>query len=101
MISHSERALNANELCHAKGVEIGSTNLDYENIPLIETVFGCSLVLVVLEASSYTVRLVHYTLQNYLSNNTDLFDSPHSTMAESCLTYLNIQSIRDLSPSFP
>jgi len=64
-------------------------------------VLGCSLGLVVLEASSYTVRLVHYTLQNYLSNNTDLFDSPHSTMAESCLTYLNFQSIWDLSPSFP
>ena len=97
-LSHSERPLNANELCHALGVEIGSTNLDSQNIPAIETLLGCSLGLVTLEASSYTLRLVHYTLQEYLSNNTDLFHSPHSAIAQTCLTYLNFQFIRDLSP---
>jgi len=97
-LSHSERPLNVGELCHALGVEIGSTNLDYQNIPAIETVLGCSLGLVVLEASSYTLRLVHYTLQEYLSNNSDLFHSPHLMIAEACLTYLNFECIRDLSP---
>jgi len=98
-LSHSERPLNANELCHALGVEIGSTDLDSQNIPVIETLLGCTLGLVTLEASSHTLHLVHYTLQEYLSNNTDLFYHPHSTIAEVCLTYLNFQCIRDLSPT--
>jgi len=97
-LSHSERPLNANELCHALGVEIGSTDLDYQNIPAIETLLGCSLGLVIVEASSHTVRLVHYTLKEYLSNNANLFPSPHSAIAEVCLTYLNFQCIGDLSP---
>ena len=97
-LSHSKRSLGANQLCHALGVEIGSTDLDLQNTPAIETLLACSLGLVTLEASSHTVRLVHYTLQEYLSNNTDLFHNPHSTIAEVCLTYLNFQCIQDLSP---
>ena len=95
-LSHSERPLKADELCYAMGVEIGSADLNSQNIPTIETLLGCSLGLVTVEASSYTVRLVHYTLQEYLSNNTDLFPSSHSIIAEVCLTYLNSQFVRDI-----
>ena len=95
-LSHSEEPLDTDELCDALGVEIGSTDLNSKNIPTIETLLGCSLGLVIVEASSYTVRLVHYTLQEYLSNNTNLFHSPHSMIAEVCLTYLNFESVRDL-----
>jgi len=97
-LSHSERPLRADELCHALGVEIGPTDLNSQNIPAIETLLGCSLGLVTVEASLYTVRLVHYTLQEYLSNNTDIFHSPHSMIVEVCLTYLNFRSVRDLPP---
>jgi len=77
-LSHSERPLNVNELCHALGVEIGSTDLNSREIPAIETLLRCSFGLVTVEAPSYPVRLAHYTLQEYLSTNTDLFHSPHS-----------------------
>ena len=96
-LSHSERPLSANELCHALGVEIGSTDQNPENIPVTETLLGCTLGLVTAEPSSCTVRLIHHTLQEYLSSNTDIFHSPHSMIAEVCLTYLNFQCIRDLS----
>ena len=95
-LSHSEEPLNTGELCDALGVEIGSTDLNSENIPTIETLLGCSLGLVTVGASSYTVRLVHYTLKEYLSDNTDLFNRPHSMIAEVCLTYLNFESVRNL-----
>ena len=36
-LSYLERPLNANELFDALRVEIGSTNLNSENIPTIET----------------------------------------------------------------
>jgi len=98
-LSHSKRSLDTNELCHALGVEIGSADLDPANIPTIETLLGCSLGLVIVEAYSHTLRLVHYTLQEYLSENTALFPNPHAMIAEVCLTYLNFQCVRGLSPT--
>ena len=95
-VSNSERPLQTSELCHALWVTIGFTNLDLENFPTIRTLLGCSLGLITVEASSSTVRLVHLTLQEYLSNNPSLFQSPHSMIAEVCLTYLNFQCIRGL-----
>jgi len=97
-LSHSERPLKANELCSALGVEIGTTDLNTRNIPVMETLLECSLGLVTVEASTNTVNLFHHTLQEYLSANTDLFDSTHGLIAAACLTYLNFQCIIDLSP---
>ena len=94
----SERPLHTTELCHALGVKIGSTDLDVENVPTIRTLLACSLGLITVEASSSTVRLVHFSLQEYLSDNLSLFQSPHSVMAEVCLTYLGFRCVQELSP---
>ena len=98
-VFYSERALRAEELCHAFGVEIGSAELDPENIPALRTLLASSLGLVTLDEYSSTVRVVHYTLYQYLSYNPTLFHSPHSTIAEVCLTYLNFGSVWDISPT--
>jgi len=98
-VSNSERPLHTTELCHALGVKIGSSNLDVENVPTIRTLLACSLGLITIKASSSTVRLVHFSLQEYLSDNPSLFQSPHSMIAEVCLTYLNFRSVRELSPT--
>ena len=98
-VSNSQRPLKATELCHALGVKIESPDLDVENIPTIRTLLACSLGLITVEASSSTVRLVHFTLKEYLSDNPSLFQSPHSTIAEVCLTYLNFRCVRELSPT--
>ena len=98
-ISHSERPLHVDELCHALGVEEGSTDLNIRNTPAIETLLACSLGLVTLDKSSLTVHLVHYTLQEYLSHNLDFFPNPHSRIAEVCLTYLNFREVRGISPT--
>ena len=99
-VSHAERPLHVNELCHAFGVE-GSADLDIQNIPGMETLLAYSLGLVVVEESSSTVRLVHHTLQEYLSNNTNLFPNPHSIIAGVCLTYLSFPYVREFSPALP
>ena len=96
-LSHSERPLHVDELCHALGVEEGSTYLNIRNIPAIETLLKCCLGLVTVEKSSSILRLVHYTLQEYLSHNPNLFIQPHSTIAEVCLTYLNFRQVRGFS----
>ena len=97
-VSHAERPLHVDELRHALGVE-GSIDLDIRNSPAIETLLASSLGLVTVEKSSSTLRLVHYTLQEYLSHNPNLFHKPHSMIAEVCLTYLNFQHVRSFSPA--
>jgi len=98
-VSNSERPLRAEELCHALGVEIGSVDLDPKDVPVLKTLLSSCLGLVVVEASSSTVRLVHFTLQEHLSSDPSLFHDPHPSLAEVCLTYFNFRSVWGLSPA--
>ena len=96
-ISHSERPLKVNELCHALAVEIGSPNLNTDNVPSLNTLLACCQALVVVEKKSSAVRLIHFTLQEHLLAHPDLFGTAHSTIAETCLTYLNSDQIKAIS----
>ena len=59
-VLYSERPLREEELCHALGVEMGSTDLDPENVPALRILLASCLSLVIIETSSSTVRLVHH-----------------------------------------
>ena len=100
-ISHSERPLKAGELCHALAVEVGSPNLNSENVPSIGTLLACCQGLVVVDKEVFTVRLIHFTLQEYLRAHPDLFGAAHSAMAEACLSYLNSRQVKAISASLP
>jgi len=100
-ISHSERPLRVDEICHALAVEIGSANINTGNVPSIRTVLGCCLGLATVDKGCSTIQLIHFTLKEYLSRHTDLFDKSHSKIAETCLTYLNFQAIKELPFSPP
>jgi len=93
-VSHSERPLRPDELCHALAVGKGSADLDPENFPSIEALSDCCQGLLAVDEDVSTVRLVHSTLQNYLSSHPDLFDRAHSKIAEACLAYLNFQRLK-------
>ena len=94
-ISHSGRPFDADEVCHALAVEMGSSDINTNNVPSIRTVLSCCQGLVAVDEWSSTVRLVHFSLKEYLAHHGDLFDKPHSKIAETCLTYLNFQAIKD------
>ena len=96
-ISHAERPLQADELCHALAVELGSTYFNPDNLPSISTLVSCCQGLITIDKEASTVRLIHFTLQEYLSAHPDIFSRPHSAMAEICLTYLNSQQVKALS----
>ena len=101
-ISYSERPLKADELLHALAVEIGSPNLNSDNIPPTGTLLSCCQGLVVIDKEASTVRLIHFTLQEYLRSRLELFGTAHSTIAETCLSYLNSQQVKALSTTpFP
>ena len=99
-ISHAERPLKADELCHALAVEIGSPDLNTDNLPSIGTLLACGQGLVVVEKETSTVRLIHFTLQEYLRAHPELFGSAHSTIAETCLSYPNSRQIVALPPIY-
>src|SRR5205807_4390279 len=96
-VSLAERPLRIDELCHAMAVEVGSPNINTEMVPEIETVVASCMGLVTIDHASSTVRLIHATLEEYLhSHQGDIFQNPHAIIAEVCLSYLGIQSVRDL-----
>jgi len=95
-ICHSERPLGAEELCQALAVEIGSTDYNGNKVPSIRTVLSSCQGLVVDEEGS-AVRLIHSTLQDYLTSHLKPLASTHSAIAETCLTYLNSQQVMALS----
>ena len=97
-ISRAERPMHIGELCEALGVEIGSRDMDRDNIPPEKTLLASCLGLATVDESS-VVRLVHFTLQEYFNQHSGHFKDPQETMAEVCLTYLNFDSVVGLSPS--
>jgi len=99
-ISCSERPLKVAELCDALAVEVGTVDLNAHHAPSIQTLLSCTLGLITIDEQSSIVRLVHFTLQEYLAAHDSLFTTPHSMMAEICLTYLNFQSVCEL-PTAP
>jgi len=93
-VSHAERPLSVGELCHALATELGSTDCNPDNIPSIATLVGCCQGLITVDREASTVRLIHFTLKEYLSSHPHIFSRPHSSMAEICLTYLNSQHVK-------
>jgi len=101
-VCHSERPIQVDELCNALAVEIGSTDFDPENIPSIASLLHFCQGLITVDEESSAVRLIHYTVQEYLYNDARLFSKPHPILAETCLTYLNSKQVKNLRPhSFP
>ena len=98
-LSYSKSPLNAEDLCYAMGIEVGTTNMNLHNVPSKGVLMSCTLGLVTIDKHASTVRLVHFTLHEYLASHPGLFTAPHSMIAEVCLTYLNFQSICEPSTS--
>ena len=94
-VSHAERALQIDELCHALAVEKEATDLDFENVPPQDTVLGSCLGLAVVDKKTSMVRLIHYTIQEYLSQP-GVLPGAHSVLGQTCLTYLNYGQIKRL-----
>ena len=78
---------------------MGSKDLNKDSAPTIRTiqVTNCGLGLVTVDSSPSIVRLVSFTLQEHTLANPTPFQSPHSVIAEVCLTHLNFECIRDIS----
>ena len=95
-ISHAERP-SSDEVCRALAIELGSKDFNADNTPSITTLVSSCQGLIIVDREGSIVRLIHFTLKEYLAAHTDIFSKPHSVMAEICLIYLNSQHVRALS----
>ncbi|KAJ7865013.1 hypothetical protein B0H14DRAFT_2348184 [Mycena olivaceomarginata] len=65
-ITNAKRPLRPSELREALAVEPGANVLDPENLLDMSTVISVCAGLVVINVKDDTIRLIHYTIQNYL-----------------------------------
>lgn len=89
-ITCAKRNLTTIELRQALAVEIGKLELDEENLPDIEDMISVCAGLVTVDKESATVRLVHYTTQEYFER-TQIFWFPYAQtdIMVACVTYLS------------
>ena len=94
-VSHAERPLRIDELCHALAIKMEASDLDLENVRPQDTVLRSCLGLAVVDSETSTVRLIHYTVQEYLSR-AGVLPGAHSTLGQKCLTYLNYDQVKGI-----
>jgi ankyrin repeat protein len=90
-ISCAIRPLTALELRHALAIEPDTTELDEEALPDEEIVISVCAGLVTIDQETNTIRLVHYTTQEYLQRRRDeYFPTAQKDISRTCLTYLSL-----------
>jgi ankyrin repeat protein len=88
-ITCAKRPLTVLELQHALAVEVGTLNLDEENLPDIGDIVSTCAGLVTVDEESNVIRLVHYTTQEYFERTwTSWFPNAQSDITVTCVTYL-------------
>ena len=88
-ITYACRLLTVTELCHALAIEVGTLELDEENLDDIEVIISVCCGLVTVDPETTAVRLVHFTTQDYFkSAGHHHFPNAKEDIAASCLTYL-------------
>lgn len=89
-----KRQLTLEELSHALAVEPEDEDLDLDNFISTQFLLECCLGLVVFDESIASVRLVHKSLQDYLTTQYTkgaLFQEGHFEIARICLTYISFE----------
>lgn len=98
-----ERPLKMNEILCWLAIRDGDNHFNPRGIPIRETLLHCCHGLVVMDRGPSTVRLVHYSLQEYLIQQNKIFDTSkeqwHTRIACACLTFLKFPSFHTF-PSF-
>jgi hypothetical protein len=89
-ISYAQRLLTTKELCHILAIEPGDRVLNSDNIYDIEDVISVCAGLVTVDEESSTIRLVHYTTQEYFERvRLEWNPGAQREIAVACLTYLS------------
>ena len=87
-ISHAKRPLLVNELSEALAIRSGDKSLDIDSQPRPGIIVDCCMGLVTVDEKTWEVRLVHFSVQQYLhANQRVFFPDAEKVIAEACITY--------------
>ena len=88
-LTYSERLMSVQEIQYALAIELGESSLDEDNLSDVIEIVGYCAGLVIVEVDTRSLRLVHYTTQEYFRQNSGKhLVSAQQDIAISCLTYL-------------
>jgi ankyrin repeat protein len=91
-ITCARRPLTCTELQHALAIEASDSELGDDNFEDIEEMVSVCAGLVTVDKQSNTVRLVHYTTQEYLERNqSQWFPDAEADITTTCVTYLTFR----------
>lgn len=91
-VTYAHRPLNIHELRHALAIRISERHFDEDNLPSVKSVLKCCSGLIVMDHQSLEVRLVHFTLQDYVQSQARcLFTDAEIAIALTCLTYMMLE----------
>src|SRR5437763_9478234 len=92
----AERPLTVNELLCSLAIKDGDTSLNPRGIPIREPLLDCCHGLAVIDQETSTVRLVHYSLEEYLNRQDRILGLTkvewHIKIAHTCITFLKFPS---------
>jgi hypothetical protein len=89
-IVSATRQLSAVELQQVLAVEIGTSELDKENLPQIEDMVSVYAGLVTVDRESNVIQLVHHTTEEYFERTPERwFPNAESDITRICATYLS------------
>ena len=110
-ITYAERLLTVDELLHAIAVTIGASDIDRRRLKHVDDVLSVCAGLVIVDKQNTTIRLVHYTTQNYFkSTGNNILPETQKNIAATCLTCLQYdvfgagyeyRSVKDIIPQYP
>ena len=87
-ISHARRPLLVNELSEALAIRSDDKSLDIDSQPRPGIIVDCCMGLVTVDEKTWEVRLVHFSVQQYLhANQRVFFPDAENVIAEACITY--------------
>ena len=87
-VSHAKRPLLVNELSEALAIESDDEFLNRDSQPRLGVMVDCCMGLVTVDEKTSEVRLVHFSVQEYLlANQSALFPDAEKIIAEACITY--------------
>ncbi|KAJ7258235.1 ankyrin repeat-containing domain protein [Mycena rebaudengoi] len=99
-VANAKRPLSAAELQEAIAIERDSKSLDPDGILDITLIVSVCAGLLIIDAATGLVRLIHYTTQDYLNGIQDTkFPLAQTEIAQRCLTYVLFDTFQNLPDS--
>lgn len=87
-VSHAKRPLLVIELSEALAIRLGDNLLNRGSLPRPGIIVDCCMGLVTVDEKTSEVRLVHFSVQEYLhANQSVLFPNAEEIIAGACITY--------------